>query len=160
MSITNLSQNDKFRSWLNKINEIIETLNKTVNDLLGKAPTMHSSSNATYGIGDATNYGHIILSDSINSTSDTTKGVAATPYAVKEAYDKAQTALLLAESNNSANGSTGEILNQVQTELANKAPTKHSSNQTVLLLGNSFRLPVCYKSRLLPLENEFRKSYP
>lgn len=129
MSITNLSQNDKFRSWLNKINEIIETLNKTVNDLLGKAPTMHSSSDATYGIGDATNYGHIILSDSINSTSDTTKGVAATPYAVKEAYDKAQTALSLAESNNSANGSNGEILSQVQTELANKAPTKHSSSQ-------------------------------
>ena len=137
MSITNLSQNDKFRSWLNKINEIIETLNKTVNDLLGKAPTMHSSSDATYGIGDATNYGHIILSDSINSTSDSTKGVAATPYAVKEAYDKAQTALSLAESNDLANGSNGEILGQVQTELANKAPTNHSSIQTIYGIGSS-----------------------
>lgn len=63
----------------------------------GKAPKAHASTQATYGKGTLTNYGHVKLSDSILSTSDTAGGTAATPYAVKLAYDlanRAETTLL------------------------------------------------------------------
>lgn len=63
----------------------------------GKAPKAHASTATTYGAGSATNYGHVKLSDSILSTSSTNGGTAATPYAVKLAYDlanRAETKLL------------------------------------------------------------------
>lgn len=63
----------------------------------GKAPKAHASTQATYGKGTSTNYGHVKLSDSILSTSDTAGGTAATPGAVKKAYDlanRAETTLL------------------------------------------------------------------
>ena len=63
----------------------------------GKAPTNHASTQTTYGKGTSTNYGHVKLSDSILSTSDTAGGTAATPGAVKKAYDlanRAETKLL------------------------------------------------------------------
>lgn len=63
----------------------------------GKAPKSHASTQATYGKGTSTNYGHVKLSDSILSTSDTAGGTAATPGAVKKAYDlanRAETKLL------------------------------------------------------------------
>lgn len=50
----------------------------------GKAPTNHASTGTTYGKGTSTNYGHVKLSDSILSTSDTAGGTAATPGAVKK----------------------------------------------------------------------------
>lgn len=63
----------------------------------GKAPKAHASTGTTYGKGTSTNYGHVKLSDSILSTSDTAGGTAATPGAVKKAYDlanRAETTLL------------------------------------------------------------------
>lgn len=57
--------------------------------LAGKAPTDHASANTTYGVGSGTNYGHVQLSDSTSSTSDASDGIAATPAAVKAAYDLA-----------------------------------------------------------------------
>ena len=57
-----------------------------------KAPKAHASTQATYGKGTSTNYGHVKLSDSILSTSDTAGGTAATPGAVKKAYDLANRA--------------------------------------------------------------------
>lgn len=59
----------------------------------GKAPTNHASTATTYGKGTSTNYGHVKLSDSILSTSSTNGGTAATPYAVKLAYDLANRAV-------------------------------------------------------------------
>lgn len=62
-----------------------------------KAPKAHASTQTTYGKGTSTNYGHVKLSDSILSTSRTDGGTAATPYAVKLAYDlanRAETTLL------------------------------------------------------------------
>ena len=53
------------------------------------APTSHASSATTYGTGTSSNYGHVKLSDSTNSTSSTSDGTAATPAAVKAAYDLA-----------------------------------------------------------------------
>ena len=54
-----------------------------------RAPTNHASTGTSYGAGNATNYGHVKLSDSTSSTSGTSGGTAATPSAVKAAYDKA-----------------------------------------------------------------------
>lgn len=59
----------------------------------GKAPKAHASTATTYGAGSATNYGHVKLSDSILSTSGMTGGTAATPSAVKAAYDLANKAV-------------------------------------------------------------------
>lgn len=137
MSITNLSQSDKFRSWLNKINEIIDALNKAVNDITGKAPKVHTSPDITYGAGDSINYGHVMLSDATDSTSNASKGIAATPLAVKAAYDKAQSALTLAESIDATTGNTGEIFTQLQNDIASKAPLKHSSTQNEYGLGST-----------------------
>jgi len=54
-----------------------------------RAPTNHASTGTTYGAGNASNYGHVKLSDSTSTTSGTSGGTAATPTAVKAAYDKA-----------------------------------------------------------------------
>lgn len=59
----------------------------------GKAPKAHASTATTYGTGSSTNYGHVKLSASTNSSSGTSSGVAATPSAVKSAYDLANKAV-------------------------------------------------------------------
>lgn len=58
----------------------------------GKAPKSHASSATTYGKGTSSNYGHLKLSASTSSTSGESGGIAATPSAVKSAYDLANTA--------------------------------------------------------------------
>ena len=65
----------------------ISTATKTALD--GKAPKTHASSSEDYGIGDREVYGHLKLFNGINSTADTRSGFAATPNAVKTAYEKA-----------------------------------------------------------------------
>lgn len=57
--------------------------------LNGKAPTAHASAATTYGIGTSANYGHVKLSAATNSTSGADSGIAASPSAVKAAYDLA-----------------------------------------------------------------------
>lgn len=65
----------------------------------GKAPTDHSDAATTYGKGTDGKYGHVLLSDSTSSsTAASNGGTAATPKAVKDAYDKAATALSTANS--------------------------------------------------------------
>ena len=53
------------------------------------APKAHAGTATTYGIGTGSNYGHVKLSDSTSSTSAASAGIAASPKAVKAAYDKA-----------------------------------------------------------------------
>ena len=53
------------------------------------APVSHAASANTYGAGSGTNYGHIKLSAATNSTLGVSGGTAATPSAVKAAYDLA-----------------------------------------------------------------------
>lgn len=55
----------------------------------GKAPTNHAAVDTTHGAGSGSNYGHVKLSDATNSTSGAGGGTAATPAAVKAAYDLA-----------------------------------------------------------------------
>lgn len=57
------------------------------------SPVNHASSATTYGTGTDANYGHLKLSDSTSSASSTDGGTAATPAAVKAAYDLANDAL-------------------------------------------------------------------
>lgn len=86
------------------INELKSTYDQSIQTLSGdvtalgnnKAPNSHASSATTYGTGDATNYGHLKLSDSTtDGTLDTSSGVAATPAAVKAVRDIAVSAFAL-----------------------------------------------------------------
>ena len=54
-----------------------------------RTPTSHLSAIGVYGIADDELYGHLKLSASTSSTSGTSDGFAATPSAVKAAYDAA-----------------------------------------------------------------------
>lgn len=54
-----------------------------------KADTSHAAEGTTYGMGTNSLYGHVKLSDSTNATNGQNEGMAATPYAVKQAYDLA-----------------------------------------------------------------------
>lgn len=74
-----------------------------------KAPINHAATSGTYGIGTAANFGHVQLSDSTNSTSQASAGIAATPYAVRAAYQAAQ----------------------------DKAPQSHASTNTTYGVGNA-----------------------
>lgn len=68
---------------------------------LGVPPASHASTATTYGAGNATQYGHVKLSDAVDSTSGATGGTAATPAAVKAAKaaaDAAQSAANNAQS--------------------------------------------------------------
>lgn len=69
----------------------------------------HASTGTGYGLGDASKYGHLKLSNSYTSTSGVDGGIAATPSAVKAAYDLANT----------------------------KAPTSHASTGTTYGKGTS-----------------------
>ena len=64
------------------------SIRKLLND---KAPTNHASGATTYGVGNASNYGHLKLSDSTASVSSTGSGIAATPKAVKTISDTLST---------------------------------------------------------------------
>ena len=80
---------------------------------VGASPTSHASSATTYGVGTSANYGHLKLSDVTSSTSGTSGGIAATPAAVKAAYDLANTAN------------------------TTKAPTNHASTATTYGVGTT-----------------------
>ena len=66
-------------------------LSARINAIGNKAPTNHASGATTYGVGNASNYGHLKLSDSTTSTSSTGSGIAATPKAVKTISDTLST---------------------------------------------------------------------
>ena len=73
--------------------EDIDSTIKSVSDVAGgKAPENHASISDTYGLANATNYGHVRLSDNTTSNATATAGVAATPAAVKAAFDRATAA--------------------------------------------------------------------
>ena len=56
----------------------------------GAAPVLHRSASETYGKGSSVYYGHVKLSDATDNTSGVSGGIAATPAAVKAAYDQAE----------------------------------------------------------------------
>lgn len=83
-----------------------------------KAPKSHASTATTYGAGTANNYGHVKLSDAVNSTSSTGSAVAATPYAVKQAYDLANTANTAAANAQDDIDSVNDVISKIPIEKA------------------------------------------
>lgn len=75
---------------------------------LGTPPTNHASTATTYGTGSSTNYGHVKLSSSTSSTSAETGGIAATPSAVRAAYNLANGANTTA--NTALSGVNGTLI--------------------------------------------------
>lgn len=64
----------------------------------GKAPTMHAIDVPIYGASSSSQWGHVKLSDSVNSSDSAENGIAATPAAVKavkDLLDSLKTALTL-----------------------------------------------------------------
>ena len=112
----------------------IGEINTSINNLSsGKAPTNHASSETTYGTGSGDNYGHVKLSASVTDTSGITSGTAATPSAVKSAYD-------LANSANTKAGTNASNITQLKEDvkgIATKAPISHAVNANTYGLGTS-----------------------
>lgn len=87
------------------------SIRKLLND---KAPTNHASGATTYGVGDATNYGHLKLSDSTASVSSTGSGIAATPKAVKTISDTLSTEI---SDRQAADNELKAKISEINTEL-------------------------------------------
>ena len=116
-NISYLTTNDKFGTWFNKINAIIEYINFFSVDKDKIPPLNHASEETTYGVGDNTKYGHVMLSDEIDDEYKTTHGIASTPYATKKAYDKALEAITVAENSLSTSNINSETLEELKAEL-------------------------------------------
>lgn len=89
-SLNTLSRNvvDAINEILTTLTNYIQSTNATLTDLQSnKAPTNHASNQTTYGAGSASNYGHVKLSDALDSVLGAADGVAATPAAIKAVYD-------------------------------------------------------------------------
>lgn len=104
---------DNAQKEVDALETVVSNLNTTVG---GKAPTNHASEGTTYGVGTDSLYGHLKLSDSVTSESSTAGGIAATPAAVKAAYDLATSAKTTADG---------------------KAPTNHAVNANTYGLGTN-----------------------
>lgn len=89
---------------------------------IGAAPTGHASTGTGYGIGTGSNYGHVKLSDSTSSTSAASAGIAASPKAVKAAYDLANTANSAAATAQTAANNAATAASNAQTTADSKAP--------------------------------------
>ena len=101
---------------------------------LGVPPTSHASTNTTHGVGNATQYGHLKLSDATNSSSGVSGGVAATPAAVKAAKDAADAAQ---SSANSAQSSADAAMTKASTLATSSTPgiVKPGTGMTVDAAG-------------------------
>lgn len=104
---------------------------------VGAAPTSHAVSATTYGAGNGSNYGHVKLSDSTSSTSAASSGVAATPKAVKAAYDLATSASNSAADAIQRANDAAIYATDALTAANGKAPTSHASSATTYGIGTS-----------------------
>ena len=135
------SLNTTAKVIVSAVNEVLSALNnyKVSNDSAvtglstSKAPIAHASTSTTYGIGTSSNYGHVKLSDSTTSTSSTSSGVAATPAAVKSAYDLANSAQSTADTAQSAADTAKSTANTAQST----ADTAKSTADTAQSTANS-----------------------
>ena len=96
-----LQLTDTFKMWKDKFNQAVSDINTAIDSLPNYntlAPTNHASTEVTYGIGNADSYGHLKLSDDIDSTSGVADGVAATPMAIKSIKATADEAKTAAET--------------------------------------------------------------
>lgn len=110
------------------------TTSEAARSNLGVPPTSHASTNTTHGVGNATQYGHLKLSDATNSSSGVTGGVAATPAAVKAAKDAADAAQ---SSANNAQSSADAAMTKASTLATTSTPglVKPGTGMTVDAAG-------------------------
>lgn len=87
----------------------VRSVSDAIREIDSKAPAAHASSAQTYGLGTASLYGHVRLSDAVNTDSRAAGGTAATPYAAKLSYDKAESAYQLAKAKQSVDKVTGTL---------------------------------------------------
>lgn len=106
----------------------IDNIENSTNDFV---PTDHASPDTTYGIGTSDNYGHIKLSDATDSISGTSDGVAATPAAVKAAYDLANSKADDDHSHSAMKGAS-----QYGAGAAGFVPAPSAGNQNAFLRGD------------------------
>ena len=95
------------------------TTSEAARSNLGVPPTSHTSTNTTYGVGNATEYGHLKLSDATDSVSGVSGGTAATPAAVKVAKDAADAAQ---SSANNAQSSADAAMTKASTLATSSTP--------------------------------------
>lgn len=90
---------------------------------LGVPPINHSLNSPDYGVGTSALYGHLKLSDSTNLTSGENGGIAATPKAVKAAYDRASEGLTASDAvqENLDNFTTAQAAKDAEQDEAIKA---------------------------------------
>lgn len=114
-------------------------LSARIDSIGNKAPLNHASTGTTYGVGDATNYGHLKLSDSVSSSNSTGNGCAATPKATKTAYDKAVEAYELADGKLDANFvSNGYVgIDEVTTTLNDMWSDRVAPPTTITISSNT-----------------------
>ena len=106
---------DALQSQMSTANGSISRIDGEVD---GKAPTDHSSTQNTYGLGNGTEYGHLKLADSAVNL-DANSGTAATPQCVSSAMSTATSnAVSQTESRNSL---AGYKLNSVTSGFADSA---------------------------------------
>ena len=102
---------------------------------LGVPPTSHVSTATTYGVANASQYGHVKLSDAVDSASGATGGTAATPAAVKaikDAADAAQSSADAAQSSaDAAQSSADAAMTKASTLATASAPGIVQLNNTV-----------------------------
>lgn len=104
---------------------MLAQLDQNTADILTKAPINHASTTTQYGAGNATNYGHLKLSDAINGSSvRVANGTAATPKAV---YDALQQALNAAGSAYTA----GDNIQISGTNVISATDTKYTAGTNV-----------------------------
>ena len=125
-------------SALSAAQDLAEITDALQAGLDAKAPQNHASTQATYGIGNAASYGHVRLSDATGSTSAASGGTAATPAAVKAAYDLASQASSAASSAYDLANEAGQVATDAaQAAVGGKAPTNHASTQATYGKGTS-----------------------
>ena len=113
--------------------------------LAGKyAPKNHATTGSLYGLGDNSRYGHVKLSKSINSSLGLSDGTAATPSAVKEAYDLADTAIKMLGERRIQCGWAGVGFKSTgQTDTRIDFPEPFNDSYPVVLIGQPFNGVVC-----------------
>lgn len=101
------------------------------------APTNHASSSTQYGIGGASKFGHVKLSDN-PSTTQASSGVAATPYAVQSATESLRTEL---EDKIAQSTVTANAINVSWTSNGNSASSSaHVMGDSVILSVQTQRI--------------------
>lgn len=98
------------------IAELQSTVSRQTTDISGKAPIEHSSATTEYGIGSATEYGHVKVVDS--GTMEASTGTAASPKMVHDAVNVAPTVLAKENVNISGVNEAFEVI-IILNEIAN-----------------------------------------